>query len=101
MTIECQRRGGRIFIHYKKEDIIVSLSLDMYEARNIYDFLKDMGMHEGDPTIIDAIVEDTTRDIIDKTGRIPSASEIIVTTSQNRRDKMDQASRDFLLGDKK
>jgi hypothetical protein len=101
MTIELQRKGGRIFLHYKKEDIIVSLSLDMYEARNIYDFLKDMIKHEGDPTIMDAIVEETARDIVTKTGKIPSAAEIVITASQNRRDKMDEATRDFLLGDKK
>jgi len=100
MTIEIQRRGGRIFIHYKKEDIIVTLSLDMYEARILHDFLKDMVSHEGDPTIIDAIVEDTARGIISKTGKIPSATEIVTTASKNRRDNIDQATRDFLLGDK-
>ena len=97
--IEIQRKGGRVFIHYKKEDIIVSLSLDMYEVRILYDFLKDMVKHEGDPTVIDAIIEETARDIVDKTGNIPSATEIVLTASQNRRDKIDQASRDFLLGD--
>lgn len=101
MTIEIQRRGGRIFIHYKKEDIIVTLSLDMFEARILYDFFKDMVQHEGDSTVINAIVEDTARDILDKTGRIPSAAEIVVTASQNRRNKIDRATRNFLLGDKK
>ena len=86
--IEIQRKGGRVFIHYKKEDIIVSLSLDMYEVRILYDFLKDMVKHEGDPTVIDAIIEETARDIVDKTGNIPSATEIVLTASQNRRDKI-------------
>lgn len=98
--IEIRRKGAHVLLHYKKEDIIVTLSLDMYEARNLYDFLKDMGTHEGDLTVIDAIMTETAQEILQKTGRIPSAAEIVTTASENRRNKVDQTTRDFLLGDR-
>lgn len=99
MTLQIQRRGNKIFLHYKKEDIIVSLSLDMFDARNLYDFLKDMVANEGDPTIIDAIVTGAANEFVAETGRIPSAGEIVVKISRDQREKVDQATRDFLLGD--
>lgn len=99
--ITIQRRDGRVFIHYKKEDIIVTLSLDMFEVRTIYDFLKDMMKNEGDTTVIDAVIEETAKDILDETGKIPSPTDILITASRNRREKVDQATRDFLLGDER
>jgi len=102
--IKVQRKGGHVLLHYKKEDIIVSLSLDMFEARNLYDFLKDMVKNEGDPTVIDAVikdrVEDAALDIFKKTGQVPSPADIVVAASEKQRNKVDQATRDFLLGDR-
>ena len=72
MTINIQRKGDHVFISYHKDEVIVTLALTMFEARNLRDFLTDMQMHEGDPTIIDSSFsfagpapEDLTDAIID------------------------------------
>ena len=98
MTIECQRKGNQVFLHYKKDELIVSLALTMFEARNLRDFLTDMVLHEGDPTVIEAEIR---RDLNADVAPVPANFELIALEDSQRRNlKNDDKIRDFYLGDK-
>jgi len=98
MTIECQRKGKLVFLHYKKDELIVSLALTMFEARNHRDFLTDMVLHEGDPTVIEAEIR---RDLNADVAPVPANFELIALEDSQRRNlKNDDKIRDFYLGDK-
>jgi len=95
MTIEIQRKGDRVFLHYKKDELIVSLALTMLEARNMRDFLTDMVLHEGDPTVIDALIREGGNMEVG-TAPLPANFELIaLADSQRRNAKTDAAIRAF------
>ena len=103
MTIELQRKGNHVFFHYKSDDLIVSIPLTMIEARNMRDFLTDMLFYEGDPTVIDAVLQDVSENIETGVAPLPANFELIaLVDSQRRNAKDDDAIRAFYpLSDKK
>jgi len=103
MTIELQRKGNRVFFHYKKDELVVSIALTMIEARNMRDFLTDMIFYEGDPTVLDAVLQDVSENIETGVAPLPANFELIaLVDSQRRNTKDDDAIRAFYpLSDKK
>ena len=67
----------------------------MLEARNMRDFLTDMVLHEGDPTVIDALIREGGNIEVD-TAPLPANYELIaLADSQRRNEKTDEAIRKF------
>jgi hypothetical protein len=96
MTINIQRKGDRVLISYHKDEVIVTLALTMLEARNLRDFLTDMVLHEGDPTVIEALIIREGGNIEADTAPLPANFELIaLEDSQRRNAKMDEAIRKF------
>ena len=103
MTIELERKGNHVFLHYKKDELVVSIALTMIEARNMRDFLTDMIFYEGDPTVLDAVLQDVSENIETGVAPLPANFELIaLVDSQRRNTKDDDAIRAFYpLSDKK
>lgn len=94
MTIKIQRKGDRVLISYAKDEVIVTLALTMLEARNLRDFLTDMTFYEGDPTVLDAIIQDGG--VETDVAPLPKNFELIaLADSQRRNAKTDEAIRAF------
>ncbi len=97
MTIEMQQKGNRIFFHYKKDELVVSIALTMIEARNMRDFLTDLLFYGTDPTVIEAVMKDMSTEDVGVAELPPNYELIALADSQRRNAKTDDAVRNFLL----
>ena len=100
MTIEMQQKGNRVFFHYTKDELVVSIALTMIEARNMRDFLTDLLFYGTDPTVIQAVMKDMSTEAVGA-DVLPANFELIaLADSQRRNVKTDDAVREAITGNK-
>jgi hypothetical protein len=101
MTIDIQRKGNNVFLNMNQDNKVqVTLVLSMIEARNLRDFLTDMQLFEGDPTVLDAIVRDCSAET--GVAPLPKNFELIALEEAQRRNaKADKELVEFYKGEKK
>ena len=96
MTIEMQQKGNRVFLHYKKDELVVSIALTMIEARNMRDFLTDLLFYGTDPTVIQAVMKEMSTEAVGVAELPPNFELIALADSQRRNEKTDEAVRQYL-----
>ena len=99
MTIKIQRVENSVIVTIKEGTIAFSKALTMLEARNLRDYLTDMVLHEGDPSVIEALIRAEGNPECD-VAPLPANFELIALADAQRRNAVkDNALREFYFGD--